>query len=148
MIFDLKANAERYLGISSNMDTALNWLKRTDLAALPDGRTEIDGDNVFVNVMEAVTKPQQDCRFEFHRDYYDIQVLIRGREDIAFGTDCSRVTTAYQTDIGFCDCPAAVESHLTENCFVICEPQEPHAPCMAAAGSPSPIRKAVIKVHR
>ncbi len=145
MIFNLKENADHYLGISRNMDTALNWLKKADLLHLPDGRTGIDGDAVFVNVMNAVTKDKQEARFEFHRKYYDIQILISGKEDILFGSDAGRITVPYKEDIGFCDCPETAAAHLSAGCFVICEPLEPHAPCITPE-KPDPIRKAVIKV--
>lgn len=46
MIYDMLTNVEKYRGISKNLDTAIDFLVKTDLASLPLGQTEIDGDNV------------------------------------------------------------------------------------------------------
>jgi len=144
MIFDRKENAGRYLGLSANMDKAMKWLESADLAKLSEGRTEIDGDNVFVNVMNSETKTEP--AFEFHHIYFDVQILIDGAEDIWFGTSIEDVTKPYTPDIGFCSCDSLVETHLAPGSFVICWPEEPHAPLMARGGTSEQIRKAVIKV--
>ena len=54
MIFGNIKDAETYLGMGRNLDTALRYMMETDFSALEDGRHAIDGDNVFVNVMWAV----------------------------------------------------------------------------------------------
>ena len=52
MIYDEIKNISRYRGISSNLDTAIDFLEKTDLKSLPLGKTEILDDKVFANVME------------------------------------------------------------------------------------------------
>ena len=53
MVTDSLQNLEQYRGLHKNMDTVIDFLKKCDLTALPDGKTVIDGERVFVNVMEA-----------------------------------------------------------------------------------------------
>ena len=53
-----------------------------DITALPLGRTEIDGDRVVLQVMEARTRELRDDSYELHRDYMDIQIDIEGCEVI------------------------------------------------------------------
>ena len=44
MIYDKTENAQRYMGISRNLDRALRYMTETDLAQMEDGRHEIEGD--------------------------------------------------------------------------------------------------------
>ena len=80
MIFDEIRNIGQYQGISKNLDTAIAFLQKTDVTTLPVGKTEIDGDNVFITVMEVVTKDKEELRFEYHKEYMDIQMDIEGTE--------------------------------------------------------------------
>lgn len=148
MIFDRIEHAGRYLGISKNLDAALLWLMQTELGALQNGTYSIDGEKVFVNVMDAQTNPSREREYEFHRNYYDIQIDICGSEDVLFGTEYEEVTKPWQEDIGFGICRCAVTAHLMPGRFVICEPEEPHLPGTAPGGIAQKIRKAVIKVRR
>ena len=56
MITDSLACLGRYRGLHPALDTAIDWLQTHELDALPLGRTEIDGQNVFVNVMDAALR--------------------------------------------------------------------------------------------
>ena len=149
MIFDRIENAGRYMGISENLDRALTYMMNTDLTLLENGRHEIDGDKVFVNVMDAVTRTGKG-EYEFHEQYYDIQIDLSGNEDVLFATEYQEITKPYQKDgdigMGICNCEALC--HLGPGKFVVCEPTEPHLPGAAADGKEQEIRKAVIKVHK
>lgn len=150
MIFDKIENAGRYIGLNPNLDTALRFLADTDLAALPEGRTEIDGDKVFVNVMGAQTDPDKGRDYEFHEKYYDIQTDLTGSETVRFGSEYRSVTREYNSewDIGMGQCDCEAECRLSPGRFVICEPKEPHQPGGSTDGEPMQIRKAVVKVRR
>ena len=102
MIFDKIENVGRYVGISENLDKALHYLANNDLSLLQDGKTIIDGDNVFVNAMQATTNPDTEREYEFHEEYYDIQIDIKGTEEVWFGTEYQQLTQPYQKerDIG------------------------------------------------
>lgn len=149
MIYGQIKNAESYFGINENLDTALRYMMDTDLSLLEDGKHAIDGENVFVNVMQAVTHTDK-CEYEFHEEYYDIQIDLMGREDILFSTQYQKITKPYRKDadigMGHCECEALC--HLEQGKFVICEPGEPHLPGRAPEGREEQIRKAVIKVHK
>lgn len=149
MIYDKIENAGRYLGISPNLDRAIHYMMDTDFSSLEDGKHVIDGNNVFVNVMHAATKAGKE-EYEFHEEYYDIQIDIAGNEDILFSTEYQEMTRPYgkEGDIGFGTCRCEAVCHLGPGRFVVCEPKEPHLPGAAADGKEEEIRKAVIKVHR
>ena len=54
MICDALEHLNRYRGLHRNLDTAIDYLTAyhvaRDLYDLPLGRTEVDGENVFINV--------------------------------------------------------------------------------------------------
>lgn len=148
MIYGKIENIGRYLGINENLDKAICYMEHTDLSLLEDGKHVIDGEKVFVNVMQAVTSPDRQ-EYEFHEEYYDIQIDLTGKEDIWFSTEYQEITLPYQKerDIGMGICKCEAVCHLAPGRFVICEPQEPHLPGIAAGTEGEQIRKAVIKVR-
>ena len=74
MIFDRLENLSRYRGLYRGLDTVICWLEQNDPAGLPLGRTELDGNRVFVNVMEADTRSPQQAQYEVHEKYMDLQL--------------------------------------------------------------------------
>jgi len=64
--------------------TGLEYLIKTDLVALPVGKHEIQGEDIYVAVNEYETQPREVRRAEAHVEYLDIQYLIRGEELIAY----------------------------------------------------------------
>lgn len=80
MIADTLNNIALYRGIHKNLDTAIDFLLQNDVTALEDGRREIDGDNVFINVMSPEFKPESS--WEAHRRYADIQIALKDGESI------------------------------------------------------------------
>ena len=55
-----------YKGLHPNLDTAIDWLNSHTLDALENGRTIIDGEKVFVNVMDADLRDAEGAAFEYH----------------------------------------------------------------------------------
>ena len=82
MIYTKRKNLDRYLGLSSSLDTAIRYLQTADLTKLSKGRNEIDGDQAFVNRFDYQTMPQEQAIWEGHIQYGDIHVLLSGHEKI------------------------------------------------------------------
>lgn len=60
MIYDTLANAHLYQGISDRLQKGLDFLIHSNFASLPDGRYEIDGDDVLqTSHMEGPRKIRQ-----------------------------------------------------------------------------------------
>ena len=49
IVQEARKNIEMYKGLYSNLDTAISYLASHDLTELPAGRTEVDGDQVYIN---------------------------------------------------------------------------------------------------
>ena len=94
MITDSLTCLDRYLGIHPALDTAIRWLAQHDPAALPNGRTEIDGQDVYINVMDAALRPAEGADFEYHRLYADLQIDLTGSEYWAWTGRLTRRRTA------------------------------------------------------
>ena len=109
MIYDELKNISKYRGISANLDTAIAFLEESILSELPMGKTVIDGEKVFINVMEADAKEREEIAFEIHKRYMDIQIDIEGTEAIEIGEYLPGVKEQYdeRTDFGTVDCSNA-----------------------------------------
>ena len=113
-----------------------------------DGRYDVAGDDAYIMVSTYETKPvNEERRFETHRDYIDVQLLLEGRELVGFAKkEDLAVTDEYRPDYelyGMVDEFDRVI--LGKGKFVVIYPNEPHAPGLAA-GEPETVRKVVVKV--
>ncbi|MDD4622430.1 MAG: YhcH/YjgK/YiaL family protein, partial [Kiritimatiellae bacterium] len=69
--------------LNPHFHTACEFLRKTDLTSLKDGKLEIDGDNVFAYVSTVELAPiDADGEYESHRQYIDIHVPITEEETI------------------------------------------------------------------
>ncbi|HKN04363.1 MAG TPA: N-acetylneuraminate anomerase [Buttiauxella sp.] len=115
------------------------------------GRYTLQGDTLFMNVMQFSTQPPSEKKAELHQEYIDIQVLLEGNEQISFGiTGSARQCDEFHADEDYQLC-SNIENPQTltlrPGMFAVFMPNEPHKPgCVAAL--PEEIKKVVIKVHR
>ena len=70
MIYDKIENIDTYKGISERLYSGLKAIKETDFTTIEDGHFELDGDNLFMNVMTVDLKEKND-RPEAHRKYIE-----------------------------------------------------------------------------
>ena len=61
MIIDALANMEFYKGLNEQLYKGLTFLKDKDLASLPVGRYDIDGDEVFALVQDTRRAPRRNA---------------------------------------------------------------------------------------
>lgn len=145
MICDSLEHLERYKGLNANLDTAIDYLQTHDLSALPDGRTEVDGDNVFINMMDATLHSDHGYHPEYHKKYADLQIDITGSEVWGYTNKPGREIGDFTGDIGFQDSASVVTGALGEGRFVLFFPTELHKPGLVQHGCVS-VRKAVVKI--
>lgn len=147
MITDSLTCLDRYLGIHPALDTAIRWLALHDPAALPNGRTEIDGQDVYINVMDAALRPAEGADFEYHRLYADLQIDLTGSEYWAWTTR-AEPTGPFDpaADCGFAAGPEQSSGLLGEGRFALFLPGEYHKPSCISPVSET-LRKAVVKIR-
>lgn len=61
-------------------DEAMRYIESHDLCNMAPGRHIIDGDNLFVTIVDSQMKTIQQARYEVHNDYIDIQVPLSKEE--------------------------------------------------------------------
>ena len=147
MIKDKLTNASTYFGISENIKEGFEWLKKTDLKNLKDGKYNIKENEIYANVQTYETK--KSANFEAHRNYIDIQYIVKGNERIGY-TDYSNCKTveAYDNDkdIEFLECANGEYTLLSEGEFLVLFPQDAHQPSLNNIKKQI-VKKVVIKVH-
>ncbi|MEM6160486.1 N-acetylneuraminate anomerase [Erwinia sp. P6884] len=140
---------------ANGIDPRLVAIIRQALARQPEtlspGRHDIDGENIFMNVMTFDTQPPHSKCYEQHRHYLDIQILLSGQERIDFGpTGAASEPDLYHDEEDYQLCQAIMPCqtmHMLPGMFAIFLPGEPHKPgCISEAAQA--IHKMVIKVHR
>lgn len=149
MIYDALKNADLYRGLGQRFQQAFDYLTGSDLSALAPGRYAIDGDQVYLMIQEAGLKPWEQGRWEAHRRYADIQLVLSGSERIGFCTvDSAPVDTPYspERDILFYQELPGNEALVQPGQMMIFFPHDAHKPCIRPTGGPSQVRKAVVKV--
>ena len=85
MITDTLENLSRYRGLHPNLDLAIDWLQHYTVGDLPNGRTEVAGEKVFINVMDADLRDAEGAAFEYHRRYADLQIDLTGVGALGLG---------------------------------------------------------------
>ena len=146
MICDTLDQLHLYKGLHKNLNTAIEFLAAHPLDTLPLGRTEVDGDEVFINVMDADLKPHTGSHAEYHRLYADLQIDLTGGEGWGYTNLPGEEAGEFAGDIGFRTSPDAVSGVLGEGRFVLFFPGELHKPGVARPGCDH-VRKAVIKIR-
>lgn len=151
MIFDLAKNLDFYkaLGIGDRYAKAVDFLKNNDLKALEPGKYEIDGKNVYANVISYTTIPWEDAKFEAHENYTDIQYVIEGSEVMTYApVDQLTLSVPYnaEKDVMFFDnSNPGLQIAVNEGEYLIFQPWDGHKP-KAANGEPAPIKKVIVKI--
>lgn len=146
MIFDSLEQINQYVAVHPRFSAAFKFLLETDLAELASGKYEIDGDQVFAIVDRAHGRTREEAPLEAHRNYIDIQVVLKGADEMGWkSTDaCQAPTQAYNAEkdiIFFADSPDTW-IHVAENQFAIFFPADAHAPLVGDGE----IFKVVVKV--
>lgn len=157
MIHDHIDNLTRYAAITPHLNTVAKYMDENNLMAMTPNQYEVDGDSVFLLHQEFKPHPPAEAFWEAHRNYIDVQIILRGREQFGWFsvTESTPVKKAYDTDrdVTFFQPPANPSEDETtwftvgSSEFVIFYPQDAHAPCVQAPGSGSEkILKAVFKI--
>ncbi|MBQ8606336.1 MAG: YhcH/YjgK/YiaL family protein [Clostridia bacterium] len=150
MIFDCIENAEKYIAVNEDFKKAFDFIKKATAESYPAGKYEIDGDNVYAMVQEYTTRQEDDCKYEGHRKYIDIQYMIDGIEYIdVVDLNKTKPITEFdaQNDYSFFEKTEKANSCVVCNGdYAILFPHDIHRPGRAYKNEPAPVRKIVVKV--
>lgn len=147
MIIDKLENISNYNAVSQRVIDFLMSLT----PEIETGRYEID-ETSYANIDVYDTKMPENCKFEAHKKYIDIQMLLSGTEELDYTlVDGLKVFQEYdaQKDIMFFENPDRIIDKviLQPEKFAIIYPHEAHKPQMTFGNSPQNVKKVVVKIH-
>ena len=132
MILDSLKNTGLYESIHPRLKQAFDFLQTTDLMTLPVGKIELDGTNLYVNVVEIDGKTPDTARMETHNLYMDIQIPLTTIETMGWiaGNTLHDITQPYNSekDITFFAEKATNLLQVQPAEFVIFFPEDGHQP--------------------
>ncbi len=146
MILDSLKNSALYYGVSPRMKQAFELIASTDWTTMEPGIHELDGKDIYVNVMERELKQKPDAKLEIHNEYIDIQVLIRGEEE-SFGWSERRELKkplgefSVENDIQLFDDVPQTYYTVRPGQFTVPLPEDGHAPMVGEGHGPQDHRQ-------
>ena len=147
MIIDTITNAPKYFSVHPLFTKAFEYINNTDLANESDGRHEIgSGLKAIFSNKNGMTEFESVAKFECHNKHIDIQVCIKGEEQLGWKPreKCTMAKGEYneEKDVQFYSDAPDMYFQLTNGQFAIFFPEDVHAPMIGKG----PIKKLVIKV--
>ena len=145
MILDTLENMGLYERLGENFKQFSDYMKATDLRSLELGKYFLENGVYFI-VQEYTTKDIADAKYEAHRKYVDIQIILEGTEIMGYApvdtltakTDYSE-TSDFQVFMG-----EGSLMNVGKDSFAIFFPQDGHMPGVGT--SPCAVKKVVVKI--
>lgn len=126
---------------------AMDFIRTHDLSLLAAGRYAIDGDNLYLNVVDAQMRPSVEARLEVHDRYIDVQVPLSCQETFGIKSraECTEPDGSMDTekDIMFFNDVIDTFVKVRPGEVMVFPPDTAHAPLIGEGH----IRKAIFKVR-
>lgn len=154
MIFDDWSNFLNYSALLPNAAAAIAAFRHTAAPDMPSGSYELSGKLLRASVFDSKTTAElESAVWEIHRDYADIQTMLRGVE-----VNCRRRMEGLTPTMEFDpekdyqlfkpELGDALRLTLTPSNFALYWPEEAHLTSFTVGNGVQPIRKIVFKVHK
>lgn len=129
------------------LNQALEYIANNDLNMLPIGKSIIDEDNIWVNIIETELKSAGEAKFEVHNNYIDIQIPLSGSESygIKERSKCAYPIGEFNNEKDYLLYEDSIKDIITLKAGekIIIYPDTAHAPLIGVGN----ICKAVFKVR-
>lgn len=147
MIFGNIRNLSEYSFLDSQIQECFAYAKEHDLISFEKGSHEIDGDRLFVNIVEYTTTTPEDRFWEAHREYLDIHVMLDGPEQIDVNFIENMKEEEFQPEKDFLLLQGGANGHVVLDAgdFLVCYPHDAHRTAVKV-DEPKLIKKAIFKV--
>ncbi len=142
--------SDKYDYLSDKFAKVYAFLRENDLAALPVGNIQLDGNDIYAMVQSYTTMGPDECKFESHRNYFDLQYVVEGEELFGYAP-VSTLEPCMEYDpnrdlIFYNEPELSGATILKAGDFAIVAPEDGHAPRRMTANGPCPIKKIVVKI--
>lgn len=146
MVLDSLENSARYEALNPLFKQAFDYIKQTDWSKVEPGKIKLDGDNLFINVIDQAGKTPEQAKYETHNNYLDIQIPLTGCETMGFIPTCElkQPDAPYnpEKDITKYSDKGGAQITLQPMHFAIFWPWDGHQPCIGEGNW----RKLVVKI--
>ena len=125
-----------------------DYAAANDLLSYEKGRHPIDGEELFVNIVEYETTTPENRFWEAHRQYLDLHFMLRGPEQIDVNFIDNMEQKAFVEKDDFLPLEGDPNSHVILNAgdFLLCYPADAHRTAVQV-GAPAVIKKAIFKIR-
>ena len=150
MIVDHLKNIALYKNVHPSIDSAIEYIQKTDLESVPTGKHPILGTEHSIIRENYEPRGIESCFFEGHHLFADIQIVLKGYEYIGYANKDAqniKITDPYivEKDLEKYEIKDFTRVILTEGMFAIVFPDDLHMPKLAKDLGVE-VKKAVIKV--
>lgn len=148
MILARISDASAYEGLHPLFPALFDYVRHHDLTAAPAGRITLDGDRLFINVADTVMVPAEAQKLEVHRAYIDVHIPLTAVERVGLSALSSLKSESLapfdsEADFALYDEPAEAYVDVSPGQFLVCMPEDAHAPLIGSG----PLRKLIAKVR-
>lgn len=148
MIFGNIHNLKEFPFLEEKVKECFEYAKSHNLVSYEEGGHEIDGERLFVNIVEYTTTKPEERFWEAHKNYLDVHVMLQGTEqiDLNFIQNMDVKEFVEKDDFLPMDGDKNSSVILRDGDFLICYPSDGHRTAVAVQ-EPEKIKKAIFKVR-
>lgn len=141
-------NTQDYGMLEERVSACIAWAKELDLMELSTGTHKIDGERMFVNIVEYETTTPEARFWEAHKHYLDVHLMLRGTEqiDLNFIKNMELKDFEEETDFLPMEGEKKVSVVLEAGDYLVCYPGDGHRTGVAVK-EPVKLKKAIFKVQ-
>lgn len=147
MVFGNIRDLKDYRWLEEKVLKCFEYAKNNPLLEFEKGSYEIDGNKLFVNIVEYETTSTENRFWEAHKQYLDLHLMLKGPEQIDINFISNMVQKEYVEKDDFLPLEGEKNSVvvLNEGDFLLCYPKDAHRTAIAVDES-VPIKKAIFKI--
>lgn len=152
MIFgDINNNEDMEKVLPRAVIKAINYLRNNNFLNMKAGVYDIQGKDIFAQVIDTTTKKKDDVRPEVHKNYIDVQFSVEGKEKIGFARDSDNNKVLEdlfeEKDIKFYEkMENEIDLIMKPGNFAVFFPKDVHRPG-CSLGEACTIRKVIVKIN-
>ncbi len=148
MVFGNIRDLKDFGYLEENVRKCFDYAREHDLLSYEKGSHPIDGDELFVNIVEYETTTPENRFWEAHRQYLDLHFMLRGPEQIDVNFIDNMEQKEFVEKDDFLPLEGDPNSHVVLNAgdFLLCYPADAHRTAVQV-GAPATIKKAIFKIR-
>lgn len=148
MVFGNIQDLKDFSWLEPQVLKCFDYAKANDLISYEKGSHPIEGEDLFVNIVEYETTTPENRFWEAHRQYLDLHFMLRGPEQIDVNFIQNMEQKEFVEKDDFLPLEGEPNSHVVLNAgdFLLCYPADAHRTAVQV-GAPATIKKAIFKIR-